>query len=279
MKQNDRLKKNKGLKKYLSFFRLRFAMGLQYRTAALAGIVTQFFWGFMQIMVLYAFYRADAAAFPMSFSAAVSYIWLQQAFLAIFAGWMMENEIFDSIVTGNIVYELCRPIRIYNMWFFRSVAHRMAKAVLRCFPILAVAVFLPEPYGMKLPVDLLHFLLFCVALVLGLLVTVSFCMVVYILTFFTISPQGLRMLFISAVEFLSGGVIPLPFFPDAIKKILELLPFASMQNAALCIYSGSFSPTQTYRAIGLQIFWLVTMVGTGKLLCYVAEKKITVQGG
>ena len=47
--------------KYLSFFRLRFAMGLQYRTAALAGIVTQFVWGFMEIMIFKAFYRADAA--------------------------------------------------------------------------------------------------------------------------------------------------------------------------------------------------------------------------
>ena len=33
------------MKKYLSFFRLRFNTGLQYRAAALAGIVTQFFWG------------------------------------------------------------------------------------------------------------------------------------------------------------------------------------------------------------------------------------------
>ena len=32
------------MKKYLSFFRLRFITGLQYRTAALAGIATQFFW-------------------------------------------------------------------------------------------------------------------------------------------------------------------------------------------------------------------------------------------
>lgn len=55
------------MKKYLSFFRLRFAMGLQYRTAALAGITTQFAWGFMEIMIFHAFYRADAASFPMHF--------------------------------------------------------------------------------------------------------------------------------------------------------------------------------------------------------------------
>ena len=65
------------MKKYLSFFRLRFAMGLQYRTAAIAGMSTQFAWGFMEIMIFKAFYEADAAAFPMSLSATASYIWLQ----------------------------------------------------------------------------------------------------------------------------------------------------------------------------------------------------------
>lgn len=68
------------MKKYLSFFRLRFTLGLQYRTAALAGICTQFAWGFLDIMVYRAFYETDAAAFPMTFQATASYIWLQQAF-------------------------------------------------------------------------------------------------------------------------------------------------------------------------------------------------------
>lgn len=267
------------MRKYLSFFGLRFAMGLQYRAAALAGIVTQFVWGFMEIMVFRAFYQADAAAFPMTFSATASYIWLQQAFLAFFAAWMMENEIFDSIVNGNIAYELCRPINIYNMWFSRSMANRLSRAVLRCFPILIVAVFLPYPYGISIPASILHFLLFLVTLVLGLAVTVSFCMLVYVLTFFTISPQGLRMLFTSAVEFFAGAIIPLPFFPEEMQKIMELLPFASMQNVALRIYSGSMDCEQMEKAILLQVFWLIFITTVGKLLCRAAEKRISVQGG
>ena len=55
------------MKKYLSFFRLRFTMNLQYRAAAFGGVATQFAWGFMEIMVFRAFYRADPGAFPMSF--------------------------------------------------------------------------------------------------------------------------------------------------------------------------------------------------------------------
>lgn len=267
------------MKKYLSFFRLRFTMGLQYRAAALAGIVTQFAWGFMEILMFRAFYRADAAAFPMTFSAMSSYIWLQQAFLAFFAAWMMENDIVESIVTGNISYELCRPISIYNMWYTRSIANRMARAFLRCFPILVVAAFIPQPYGIAAPADLLHFLLFVITLVLGLAVTVSFCMLIYVLTFFTVSAQGLRIVFTSVVEFFAGALIPLPFFPEKIQKVMELLPFASMQNVALRIYSGSMGGYEMKKAIIIQIFWLVTVTAAGKLLCRIAEKQVIVQGG
>lgn len=49
------------MKKYVSFFRLHFAIGLQYRAAAWAGIATQFFWGIMEIIIYCTFYRTDGA--------------------------------------------------------------------------------------------------------------------------------------------------------------------------------------------------------------------------
>ncbi len=267
------------MRKYLSFFRLRFSMGLQYRTAALAGIVTQFFWGFMEIMVFRAFYEAEPEQFPVAFEAMVSYVWLQQAFLAFFAVWMLNGEIYNTIMEGNIAYELCRPIRIYDMWFSKEAANRMARAVLRCFPILLVAVFLPEPFQLLAPASFLHFGLFLLTMLLGLWVTVAFCVLIYITAFFTISPNGLCMLFTSITELLAGAIIPLPFFPERIQRVLELLPFASMQNVALRVYSGSMSAPEMERAILLQVFWLVTLTLTGKLVCNMAEKKVTIQGG
>lgn len=267
------------MRKYLSFFRLRFSMGLQYRTAALAGVVTQFFWGFMEIMVFRAFYEAEPEKFPMAFDAMVSYVWLQQAFLAFFAVWMLNGEIYNTIMEGNIAYELCRPIKIYDMWFSKETANRMARAVLRCFPILLVAIFLPRPFRLLPPADFLHFGLFVLAMIMGLWVTVAFCMLIYITAFFTISPSGLCMFFTSVTELLAGAIIPLPFFPEKIRLVLELLPFASMQNVPLRIYSGSMSAPEMTRAIVIQAFWLVALTGAGKVLCNKAEHKVTIQGG
>ena len=126
------------MKKYLSFFRMRFLMGLQYRVAAAAGVVTQFTWGFMELLVFRAFYQADASAFPMSFEAVANYIWLQQAFLALFMAWMMEAEIFSSIVDRNIAYEIrcglqevlrtvcqrhCFAVRQFYWWLYFCQSH------------------------------------------------------------------------------------------------------------------------------------------------------------
>ena len=121
--------------------------------------------------------------------------------------------------------------------------------------------------------------MFLLTLALGLLNVVAFCMIIYMLSFFTISPDGIRLVSLSMVEFFQGAIIPLPFFPDAVRKVMELLPFAAMQNVALRVYSGDLAGPALQRAVILQIFWFFVMLACGKALEYRAMKKIVVQGG
>ncbi|SHO53087.1 ABC transporter permease [Anaerocolumna xylanovorans] len=267
------------MKKYLSFFRIRFTYGLTYRAAALAGIVTQFAWGALEILMFKAFYDYNRASFPMDFSALTSYIWLQQALLALYMVWFFELELFDLIVSGNVAYELCRPISLYNMWFTRNMATRLSKAVLRAFPILIVAVLLPEPYGLSLPKDTKAAFWFLISLMLAFLVVIAFCMIVYIICFYTISSLGVRLLTSAISELLTGAVIPLPFFPEKLGKVVSYLPFASMQNLPLRIYGGDILGSEIYKGILLQVFWCAALVLTGKWMLSHALHKVTVQGG
>ena len=267
------------MKKYLSFFRLRLVMGLQYRSAALAGIVTQFFWGFMEILVLRAFYEADPGAYPMTIEATCCYIWLQQAFLTLFTGSMFEGELLSCIMDGGIAYELCRPISCYDMWFARTVADRMSRAMLRCLPIIGVVIFLPKGYGLTAPEDMLHFGLFILTLFMGCLVLTAMYMTIYAAIFYTLSADGIKMLFVSLMELLTGAIIPLPFFPDKLQRVLEVLPFAAMQNVPYRIYSGNLTGAEMERAVILQIFWLIVLTVFGKILWCRAEKRVVVQGG
>ena len=50
------------LRPYQAVFRARFQLLLQYRAAALAGFVTQCWWGAIKLMVLAAFYRSAIVA-------------------------------------------------------------------------------------------------------------------------------------------------------------------------------------------------------------------------
>ena len=267
------------MRKYLSFFRIRFTAGLQYRAAALAGVSTQFAWGFMTILMFRAFYQSGENAFPMTLAELSSYIWMQQAFLAMFMAWFFDSEILESITSGSIAYEMCRPCDIYSMWFTKNMAIRLSRTVLRCLPILVVAALLPRPYNISLPPSVLSGVLFLVSIILGFLVLISFSMLIYISAFYTISPMGIRILATSVIEFFAGAIIPIPFFPEAIQPVMYALPFASMQNAPFMIYTGHVSGSDALKSIALQFLWLAALMMIGRVFMKQALKKVVVHGG
>lgn len=267
------------MKKYLSFFKIRFIAGLQYRAAAWAGISTQFAWGGMTILMFWAFYQNGQNTFPMSFNELSSYIWLQQALLAMFMAWYFDGDIFESITSGNIAYELCRPCDMYSMWFVKNMATRLSRVALRCLPILFVAAFLPEPFGISLPPNFISAVLFLISLFIGFFVLIAFSMLIYIAAFYTVSAVGLRFLAVSATEFLSGGIIPIPFFPERLQTFMCTLPFASMQNTPFLIYTGHVAGIEAWRSIAIQLVWLFALIILGKYMMKNALKKVVVQGG
>lgn len=267
------------MKKYTSFFRIRFIHGLQYRTAAVSGMVTQFIWGIMEILLFKAFYQASPESFPMTFQALSNYVWLQQAFLALYLIWFWESQLFDSITNGDVAYELCRPVRLYNMWFVRGMAVRLSKAALRCIPVLLFAWLLPAPYGLTLPSDWRTWFFTLLSMTLAFLLVIAFGMIVYMTVFYTISSQGIKLLATSVSEFLGGAVIPLPFLPDGIREFVNILPFASAQNVPFRILGGDLTGREMYVSLLLQCFWFITFLLIGRAMERKALKRVVIQGG
>lgn len=262
-----------------AFFKMRFLSGLQYRSAAYAGMATQLAWGFMYIMLYEALYEGNINAAPMSFEELTSYLWLQQASLALFMTWFLDNDLFNMITEGNVAYELCRPMDLYSMWFAKNCATRTSRALLRCGPILLIAFFLPTPYRFHLPDSFHAFILFIVSMLLALLIVVAYSMLIYITTFYTISPMGVRMTFVMLADFMAGSLVPIPILPEWLIKIINVTPFAAMQNTPFLIYSGHIEIQGAYQAIGVQIFWGVVLITFGYWFMQRALKKVSVQGG
>lgn len=264
---------------HLSIFKLRLFQGLTYRTAALAGVATQFFWGLIFIMVYLAFYGEAASVAGFTKEHLVSYIWLQQAFLVFIALWIRDNELFGLIQTGNIAYELIRPINLYSFWYTKLLSTRLASAALRCLPIIAIALLLPAPYGLALPDSPVALALFLISIILGVMINVAISMFIYISVFITLSPIGSLLLFSVVGEFLSGLVIPIPLMPIWLKNLLMFLPFRYTADLPLRIYSGNVGLNEAVFGIGIQLIWLIMLPIVGNHLMNKAMKHLVVQGG
>ena len=267
------------MKAIFTFFRMRLIGGLQYRTAAWAGVVTQFFWGFMEILLYKAFYEASPDKFPMAFDALVSYIWLRQALLALFNTWTYDSELFAKVLDGSVAYELCRPASLYGMWFARTLALRVSRVILRCIPLFIVASLVPAPWGLNAPAGPLALGCFLLSLGLAACVGVAFSMIMYFTCFYTLSSEGIRFMLLPVAELLSGDLIPLPFLPDWLARIFHYSPFGSMTNAPLRIYSGDLSGGAMVEMLCLQMFWLAVMIFIGWTLQNRGLRKLCVQGG
>lgn len=261
------------MRAYLSIFRVHFISTIQYRLAAFAGILTQFAWGSMLVLMFTAFYNSNPNAFPMGLNSVTDYIWLQQALLNLFALWIFDNSIFQSITDGQVAYELVRPLELYNNWFARNLAMRSARTLLRCFPTLIVALLIPEPYGLSVSN---YFPLFSITLILSILLVIAFVMLIYIATFYLLSSSGIRVFVMTIGEFLTGSVIPLPFLPDGVQRVIELTPFGLMQNIPFRVYSGDITG---WEVIIPQLIWLGILILIGQLFMNRALSRVVIQGG
>ncbi len=267
------------MKAYVSLFKMRLLKGLQYRIAAFAGVSTQFFWGFMFIMIFEAFYSSTSNPQPISLTQLIQVVWLQQSFLVFIMLWFRDNELINLITSGNIAYELCRPTDLYRFWYAKLIAQRLSGALLRCFPIIIVATLLPKPYNFTLPPSFTAFILFLITLILGLTLIVTISMLIYISIFYTMSGTGSLLIFGVFGEFFSGLVIPVPLMPEILKKIVYLLPFRYTSDLPFRIYAGNIGLNEAIVSIGVQVVWILILLALGKLWMKKALRRVIVQGG
>lgn len=266
------------MKQYISFLRVSIMKGLQYKTAAIAGIFTQFFFGLLFIMIFEAFYAQNPNQ-PIELSQVIQMVWLQQSFLVFIMLWHRDSELYNMITSGNIAYELCRPTNLYSYWYSRLLGSRLSGALLRCFPIIIAASLLPEPYKLHAPVSIEAFLLFSITISLSLLLIVSISMFIYISIFYTLSPAG-SFLFIAVFgEFFAGLTIPVPLMPGWLQIVCNFLPFRYASDLPFRIYNGHIGTSEALISLMIQILWIILLYFLGRLWMNRALNKVVVMGG
>ena len=267
------------MRAYITYFKLKFISSLQYRSAAWAGIATQFFFGFVYIMVYVAFYESGGSNLPMELPQVVTYLWLNQALLALVNQYSRDQELFKLVKEGGISYELARPKNLYFMWYFKVIGQRLANVTLRFIPLVIVTSLLPNPFHLGGPASILHFIFFLLSLSFGTLLVTALTVFYPIITLTTMNEKGAVNLIITMADILSGIVVPIPFFPKFLQIISSFLPFQYISDLPFRLYVGNISLQDGVFGMCIQVIWIVLFILIGNFLMRKNIKRVVVQGG
>lgn len=262
---------------FSSILKLNIKQQFQYRTAAFSGVLTQLFFGFMQIALFKAFLSTGQTDFTVS--QMMSYIWLQQIFFALFKYWdPCKAEISEKIMNGDIAYQLIRPMDLYNYWYQTVFSKSLGQVMTRGIPLIIITMLVPA-IGLSLPTSPLNFLLFVVSATIGAFLVTAIIMVGYVITLYTMSSNGVFSFLVAIATFLAGQVVPIPMLPEFIQKIFNFFPFRYVSDLPFRIYVGNITGTDALIQIGIQLIWLVGIVLISKIIMKRKINKIVVQGG
>lgn len=266
------------MKIFNSIFKMNLKKEFQYRAAAISGIATQFFFGFMQIALYTSFLSGGGDDFTVAQMA--SYIWLQQTFYTLFKFWDNQKyEITTKIVNGDVGYQMIKPISLYDYWYYSVFSRSVGMMLFRAVPLILVTMLLPSNIGLMLPSSFENFLLFLLSLSIGAFLVTAINMISYILVLYTLSPAGVFSFMVGFCSFFAGQVVPIPMLPNGLQKVFNFLPFRYISDLPFRIYIGNINGSTALLQILIQVCWLVGIVFIGKFVMSRKTNKLVVQGG
>lgn len=263
------------MKVYLSTFVLRLKLETQYRAAAIGGVICQMFFGLI-LVYLYRTVQAPTETAEVM-AATATYVWFQQACFRMLVS--SDGELTQTILKGDIAYQLVRPVDQYCYWYARLLAQKLMGCALRAVPMLFFALLLPKGIGLSLPASFVHLVLCLISLMLGFLVVCAVETISSGLIIRTLDNRGVTAAISLIMIFLAGNIIPLGMFPDSWQRLMALNPFAQIIDTPIRLYTGEYALSAAPMQMLIQFAWLAVLVLLGRTIWSRNLKRVIVQGG
>lgn len=183
-------------------------------------------------------------------------------------------EIEERITTGKVANDLIRPFG-----FMQQMIAIQCGTILGSVPLMVVILPVAALVGeMHLPSPG-NLAIYLVSLLLAFAVSLLLWMVVGMAGFWLLNIGGLRSLISIAGDFLAGALVPLWFMPDALRFVVQLLPFQAMSFLPASIFSGQTSGRDAIGPLMIQAFWVVALLFVASFVWKRAQRKLVIQGG
>jgi ABC-2 type transport system permease protein len=206
----------------------------------------------------------------------VTYAVVGATLLSSWDASLIVRDIGSAIRSGQIGNLLIRPASFPAMLFAEHLGFRLFNFAAVCLPIIIIFCL---GYGISAPVSLAHALLFIgfvgIASTLLLLIAILFGL----LSFWIFDSHSLGWFMRGMVALLSGGLVPLWFFPSAIASVARALPFSWISYYPMAVYLGQFDVGTSLLLFAAGIAWVLCLISLTALLWSQACRNVVVQGG
>ena len=195
-------------------------------------------------------------------------------FLEMFVVWDMSR----SIQSGKIILDLLKPLKFRTYTFWSYSGSHVVSFIMTFIPTFIVVMIITKG-AIPMGLNLVYFL---IATVFALIVNFNIEMIVATICLYTESTWGINIVKETIVLLLSGASIPLAFFPEKLRAVVDFLPFRAVYDIPLTILlqkNGADTLQGLLPMFGFQLLWIVILTAAGTLFWNYSVKKITVNGG
>ena len=260
---------------YWEIAKKSFQRHLAYRAANVAGILTNTFFGAIYVYIYLAVLRGRGPIGGLDAQGAVTYVVVSQSLLMAMSAFG-NRELSEAIIRGDIVIDFIRPLHFYRFWAALDLGRALYYLLLRGIPTFLIGWAL---FDIRLPSDPIPWLLFVVCLALGMAISFAFRFITSSLAFWITDARGVNYLTSTLILFLSGFIVPVNFFPDRLRSVVEWLPFRSLSHLPINVLLGNVTGAELGRALIVASAWLFGLILIGHGVLRVVTRRLTAHGG
>lgn len=191
----------------------------------------------------------------------------------------ISSWVSDDVVKGTVAMNLIKPmdyrISLISRALGRMMYNFLAPSV---FIWIGLEIYKVNVLGMPVT-SIANIGLYLVSCVMSFLIYVLFDFCVGMIAFFTSYIFGLLMVKKALLSFLTGQLIPLSFFPAAVQRVFDFLPFSSMVYTPVMIYLGKYTGSELTFVLARQAAWVVILYVLGSLIWRRVTRRLVVLGG
>ncbi len=252
-------------------FRAGFRHQAAFRFALVSGLLTNTFFGLVRTAVFLAVYRSRDEVSGLELADAITYVWVLQAvFATVWAPWL--HEFPTRVRSGEWTAELTRPGAVLPRHLAYDLGRTAAVLVLRAPLPLAFAAVV---FDLHLPTGIAGVLALLASLALAAFAASCLRLLLGAIAFWTPDFRGVTSLLFGPIFLVSGFVIPVEYFPHALRTVATLGPLGALIRAPVAVATGRL----VVGSLVLQVAWAALFALACHLVLRRATERMVVFGG